>query len=385
MDYAASKQFVSPRGVPAAGDDGAAMCWELDGAITAARQETWLLSFIDILALLLTLLVLLLAYQDQDHRLGQEAAANAAQNDTGPVVPLQSLLSPYHTALPLPSALDTPRGYAMPGEGLLPQTVGTAGVSPGAAAEGSATSADPDAPHAPADMAAPEQPVHSPTETPSEAIPASFESLASAAESEPAPVIGPLEPPVHVAAESLDAGVLASFEPVYSLAASAPAAVVAPLDIASPPAVATPLDRVIDALQKSRLQERVEVVVGSSDVSLEISDSILFAPASAALSETGSGLLDELATLLQSVPYSLSVEGHSDNRPIQTARYPSNWELSSARAAAVTRALIEKGIAPERIRAIGYGDTRPRDDNGSAAGRARNRRVTFVLQLEGEV
>ena len=71
--------------------------------------------------------------------------------------------------------------------------------------------------------------------------------------------------------------------------------------------------------------------------------------------------------------------------PIQTVRYPSNWELSSARAAAVTRALIEKGIAPERIRAIGYGDTRPRDDNGSAAGRARNRRVSFVLQLAGEV
>ena len=381
MDYAASKQFVSPRGVPAACDGSTAWCWELDGGITAARQETWLLSFIDILALLLTLLVLLLAYQDQDHRLEQEPGANAAQNDTGPVVPLQSLLSPYHTALPLPSALDTARGYAMPGEGLLPQTVATAGVAPGTVPEEFATSAEPDAP---ADTAAPEQPVHSPAETPSEAMPASFESLANAAESEPAPVLGPLEPPVHVAAEGPDAGVLARFEPVYSLAASAPAAVVAPLDIASRPTVATPLDRVMDALQKSRLQERVEVVVGSNDVSLEISDSILFAPASAALSETGSGLLDELATLLQSVPYSLSVEGHSDNRPIQTARYPSNWELSSARAAAVTRALIEKGIAPERIRAIGYGDTRPRDDNGSAAGRARNRRVTFVLQLEAE-
>ena len=130
---------------------------------------------------------------------------------------------------------------------------------------------------------------------------------------------------------------------------------------------------------------KIEVVVGSSDVSLEISDNILFAPASAALSAMGIGLLDELAALLQTLPYSLSVEGHSDNVPIQTVRYPSNWELSSARAAAVTRALIEKGIAPERIRAIGYGDTRPRDDNGSAAGRARNRRVSFVLQLAGEV
>ena len=140
----------------------------------------------------------------------------------------------------------------------------------------------------------------------------------------------------------------------------------------------------IEALHNSPLQDRIEVVVGSGAVSLEMSDSILFAPASAALSDTGTELLDEVAALLQTLPYSLSVEGHSDNVPIQTAHYPSNWELSSARAAAVTRALIDKGLAPDRIRAIGYGETRPRDDNGSEAGRARNRRVSFVLQLEGK-
>jgi len=176
---------------------------------------------------------------------------------------------------------------------------------------------------------------------------------------------------------------LASFELHPGVAHNPPeAGAFSPVLIASPDA--TPLERVFGALDSSRLRDRIEVVVGSGDVSLEISDSILFAPASAALSDGGSELLDEVAALLQTLPYSLSVEGHTDNVPIQTARYPSNWELSSARAAAVTRALIEKGVAPERVRAIGYGETRPRDDNASEVGRARNRRVTFVLKLEGE-
>jgi chemotaxis protein MotB len=359
MDYAASKQYVSPRGVSAAGDDSTALCWELDGGITAARQETWLLSFIDILALLLTLLVLLLAYQDQDRRVEQELATAATKNATGPAFSLQTLLLATNTQVLVPPALDAAQGYAMPGEGLLPQAAETAGVASVTVAEGPAASPEHEAPPAPAETAPPEATVDASAETPHEAIPASFEPVDRVAESDPAAVSAPLE------------------------IAAAPA-VPASSAIASSPAAA-PLDRVMEALYSSQLQDRIEVVVGNSDVSLEISDSILFAPASAALSETGTGLLDEVAALLQTLPYSLSVEGHSDNVPIQTARYPSNWELSAARAAAVTRELIEKGISPDRIRAIGYGETRPRDDNASAAGRARNRRVTFVLQLEGEV
>ncbi len=360
MDYAASKQFVSPRGVSAAGGDSAALCWELDGGITAARQETWLLSFIDILALLLTLLVLLLAYQDQDRRLEQELAASAMQNDTASAVSLQTLLTANNASRLLPSVFDAAQGYAVPGEGLLPQAVATVAIAPVTATQGPVAPSEPEAPQASPEMAPPEPAVQASVAAPNEEIPASFESVDRLAESDPAAVS-------------------------VSVQSAAPPAVPASFATASSPAAAAPLDRVMDALHSSQLQDRIEVVVGSSDVSLEISDSILFAPASAALSATGTGLLDELAGLLQTLPYALSVEGHSDNVPIQTARYPSNWELSSARAAAVTRALIEKGIAPERIRAIGYGDTRPRDDNGSTAGRARNRRVTFVLQLAGDL
>ena len=68
-------------------------------------------------------------------------------------------------------------------------------------------------------------------------------------------------------------------------------------------------------------------------------------------------------------------------RPIMTARYPSNWELAAARASSVTRHLIEQGVGAGRVRVIGYADTRPRADNASPEGRARNRRVSFILRL----
>jgi chemotaxis protein MotB len=136
-------------------------------------------------------------------------------------------------------------------------------------------------------------------------------------------------------------------------------------------------------LKNSELGRQVEVTARPGKVNLEISDSILFTPASAALSATGLALLDQLAAILRTLPYELSVEGHTDNVPIHTPRYPSNWELSAARAAMVTRKLIDQGIAADRVRAIGYGDTRPRSDNLSPEGRARNRRVTFVLQVPG--
>jgi len=160
-------------------------------------------------------------------------------------------------------------------------------------------------------------------------------------------------------------------------------AVAAPVGAALDGARAT-AEQLRASLQQTGLSERVAMRVRPSAVSLDISDSILFGPASAALSEPGLALLQELATVLRTLPYRLSVEGHTDNVPIKTALYPSNWELSSARAARVTRKLIEQGVVPDRIRAIGYGDTRPRAGNDSAVGRAENRRVTFVLRIDAD-
>jgi chemotaxis protein MotB len=76
----------------------------------------------------------------------------------------------------------------------------------------------------------------------------------------------------------------------------------------------------------------------------------------------------------------IRVEGHTDNVPISTLQFPSNWELSAARAASVVHFLMRLGVAPSRLAAIGFGEHRPVADNGRDEGRQRNRRVTIVVQ-----
>jgi chemotaxis protein MotB len=142
-----------------------------------------------------------------------------------------------------------------------------------------------------------------------------------------------------------------------------------------------PMEELLDAFSNSELQDRVEVRVMGAGLNIEISDNIMFPPASAALTPNGISLLQTLAEALTAQPYQLSIEGHSDNVPIETTRFPSNWELSTARAAVVARHLVKRGISAERIRAIGYADTRPRADNLTPEGRSRNRRVSLVVQI----
>ena len=78
----------------------------------------------------------------------------------------------------------------------------------------------------------------------------------------------------------------------------------------------------------------------------------------------------------------MAVAGHTDNLPINTARFPSNWELSAARAGSVIRYLIESGVDPARLRAEGYADTRPLTANDSDKSRAQNRRVELTLESQ---
>ncbi len=80
------------------------------------------------------------------------------------------------------------------------------------------------------------------------------------------------------------------------------------------------------------------------------------------------------------MPNGIAVEGHTDSRPIHTSAYPSNWELSTARATTVLRELVEvRGLPAARVSASGYGDTRPIADNATPQGRAQNRRVELVV------
>lgn len=130
------------------------------------------------------------------------------------------------------------------------------------------------------------------------------------------------------------------------------------------------------------IKQQVTVSGTGEHVNLVIKDDVLFKVGSARLTSAGRAVLSHVAVMLNRIASPVSVEGHTDNTPIHTVRFPSNWELSTARATTVTRFLIEQGVPAARLRAIGYGDTRPIAGNATAAGRARNRRVVLVLHLQ---
>jgi len=111
-----------------------------------------------------------------------------------------------------------------------------------------------------------------------------------------------------------------------------------------------------------------------------VAEGVLFDAGSAELKPAGRMVLDNLADSLAKIPNQLVIEGHTDNQPISTDRFPSNWELSSARASAVLRYLSAfHGIASKRLSASGYADQRPIDSNATDGGRARNRRVDIAV------
>lgn len=133
-------------------------------------------------------------------------------------------------------------------------------------------------------------------------------------------------------------------------------------------------------LQRTGLGDRVQVIETPGGVSLRISNDILFASGEAVLSNPGMAELEKLVPLLNRNEHHITVAGHTDNVPIRSARFPSNWELSSARAGSVVRLLEASGVSAERMRATGYADTRPVARNDTDRGRARNRRVEILLE-----
>ncbi|SDN37184.1 OmpA/MotB family protein [Vreelandella arcis] len=130
----------------------------------------------------------------------------------------------------------------------------------------------------------------------------------------------------------------------------------------------------------------VDVSQGQEGVTLRINDSLLFDSGRAELTAQGRDLVASLVDVLNAFDGQVSVEGHTDNVPIATARFPSNWELSSARAIAVVRHLESQGLNVSRMRAVGYADTQPMETNATPQGRAANRRVELLLRqpLRGE-
>ena len=124
---------------------------------------------------------------------------------------------------------------------------------------------------------------------------------------------------------------------------------------------------------------KVRVTHSRRGVAIEINDSILFDPARAELQRDSVTMLRAVSDMVKDTDNLIQIEGHTDNQPIRSPQYPSNWELSSARAASVVRLFADSGIAPQRLVVIGYGDQRPVESNDKIEGRARNRRVTLNI------
>ena len=124
---------------------------------------------------------------------------------------------------------------------------------------------------------------------------------------------------------------------------------------------------------------RVRVRRKGNAIEVEISTDILFGSGVAGLAPAALQPLSHLAEALRPWPNAIRVEGHTDDRPIGTVAFPSNWELSAARAASVVRLFTQRGIAAQRLAVIGYGEQRPVQPNTTATGRNANRRVVVVI------
>jgi chemotaxis protein MotB len=142
----------------------------------------------------------------------------------------------------------------------------------------------------------------------------------------------------------------------------------------------------IDAAFGDLLDDNLITVRGNEEwLEVELQSSLLFASGDAQLSPAALELLADIADILREQQNPVRVEGFTDDIPINTAIFPSNWELSTARAAAVVQLFIEEGLSPGRFAAIGYGEHQPVADNSSPEGRAANRRVVLMISKTGEL
>jgi chemotaxis protein MotB len=132
--------------------------------------------------------------------------------------------------------------------------------------------------------------------------------------------------------------------------------------------------------EEEGLEGDIETKLDREGLTVSISNAGFFEPGEALLRTEMIESLDRLARMFKAQEHDLRIEGHTDNLPIRTERYPSNWELSACRATAIVRFLIERhGYDPRRLSALGFGEYDPKVANDSEAHRAQNRRVDIVV------
>ncbi len=136
-------------------------------------------------------------------------------------------------------------------------------------------------------------------------------------------------------------------------------------------------------IQEQRLGEFVYVYTEGDRIIIRIKGTILFPSGDVELFDDAIPIFDDIYSLFKKyADYNIDIKGYTDNTPIATSRFPSNWELSAVRATTVLRFFLEQGIDPVRMSATGYSDLFPISSNETEEGRAQNRRVEFVLEKE---
>lgn len=140
------------------------------------------------------------------------------------------------------------------------------------------------------------------------------------------------------------------------------------------------LEEVQSYLKESEISNSITAIREERGVVLVLDEQVLFETGEARIIAQAKPFLNKVGDLLNRVPNIVKVEGHTDNRPISTAKFPSNWELSGARASSVIRYFIGRhNLEPERFISVGYSDTRPIAPNTTSANLQKNRRVEIVI------
>jgi chemotaxis protein MotB len=144
-------------------------------------------------------------------------------------------------------------------------------------------------------------------------------------------------------------------------------------------------DQVNDAFGDLIKSDQLTVRGNELWIEIELKSGLLFGSGDAIPSDRAFSIIDKIAQIIKPFDNPIHVEGFTDDQPIRTSQYPTNWELSSARSSSIVRMLVMQGINPSRMASVGYGEFQPVASNASSDGRSRNRRVVLVISRNLEV
>ncbi|MDD4527008.1 MAG: OmpA family protein [Candidatus Margulisbacteria bacterium] len=143
------------------------------------------------------------------------------------------------------------------------------------------------------------------------------------------------------------------------------------------------VDKVKQYIQEQKLSDFLNVMVEESKIRVVLASPILYETGKATLKEDALEILKDIGEILKKTDNKIVIEGHTDNVPIKTEKYDSNWDLSFDRAYSVIKFFVEKvGISPMRIQAVGYGEYRPMMPNDTEENKAKNRRIEINIMLQ---